>query len=157
MKIKPTSFKKQLCNQCLKDDRFWFQLGSILGGFWFPNRSQIGTKSHSTSLHKMSNKMIPFRIASKSIFEGFWPPIWEPKRGPRNAFWSFLFAPGPSWGLHGAKMAPRRLQNASRSPPRGLLEASWHQFWWILASDLLDFGPHVGGFWTPVDYSGPHL
>ena len=51
-----------------------------------------------------------------------------------------------SWAILG----PPWRQDGPKTPPRGLQEASWDQFGQILASNLMDFGPHVGGFWTQI-------
>ena len=45
IKMVPRSLPKPLSNQHPNLHRFLFQLGSILGGFWEPCWSQVGTKS----------------------------------------------------------------------------------------------------------------
>ena len=36
----------------------WSQLGSILGGFWAPSWSQVGTKWHQNTTQQLIKKMI---------------------------------------------------------------------------------------------------
>ena len=76
----PTSIKKQLSNQHSKLDRFWNQLGSILGGFGGPRWGEVGTNSFQKSIFKSIIKMITFRIALETDFDRFWAPTWLPKR-----------------------------------------------------------------------------
>ena len=45
-------------------DGFWDQLGSILGGFWRPSWSHVGTKWHQNPISKPIKKMITFEKAS---------------------------------------------------------------------------------------------
>ena len=139
MNMVPTSFRKQVSNRCSQLHRFCNQLGSILGGFWEPSWSQVGTKSLQKSIPKVIKKTITISMASGWIFDRFWPPTCLPRGGPRIDFsrsWGLL---GPPWGHLGAKMAPRPPQ----TPPRGLLGAI-----------LDDFGLHFGGFLNGV---GPHF
>ena len=117
IKMVPTSFQKQPSNQHPNLNRFWSQLGTILGGLWGPRWSQDGTKSLQQSIFKTIKKMITFWIASRSIFDRFWEPKWLPNgRNQRlqfGAFWALGGLLGPRW----AKMAPRPLQ-----------DAPWHRF-----------------------------
>ena len=106
MKIKPTSFQKQLSNQHSNLHRFGSRLGPMLGGFWEPRWGQVGTKSLQKSIFKPIIKTITFRIALGADFDRFWAPKWLPRGGPRNRFSRFWGLLGPSWGHLGAKMAP---------------------------------------------------
>ena len=68
----PASIKKHLSNRHPNLHRFCFQLGSILGGFWEPSWSQVGTKSLQKSIPKVikKKKRSPFRWP----LVGFWLP-----------------------------------------------------------------------------------
>ena len=79
IKMVPRSLPKQLSNQHPNLDRFWNQLGFILGGFGEPSWSQVGTKSLQKSIQKVIKKSITFRIALGTNFDRFWPPTWPPK------------------------------------------------------------------------------
>ena len=116
MKIKPTSFQKQLSNQHSNLHRFWSQLRRILGGFWEPRWGQVGTKSLPKSIFKVIIKMITFRIALGTDFDRFSAPRWAPRGGPRNHFSRFLGLLGPSWGQDGPKTPPRTPQDPPRTP-----------------------------------------
>ena len=61
------SITKQLSNQHPNLDRFWSQLGSILGGFWGPSWCQNRQKID------LNIKMAP-RPLPRMIFNGFWTP-----------------------------------------------------------------------------------
>ena len=116
----PTSFQKQPSNQHLNLNRFWNQLGSILGGFGGPSWGQVGTKSLRKSILKPIIKMITFRIALGTDFDRFSAPRWAPRGGPRNHFSRFLGLLGPSWGQDGPKIPPRTpktLQEPPKRPP----------------------------------------
>ena len=56
----PTYIKKHLSNQHPNLDRFWRQLGSILGRFWEPKWGQVGTKLLQNSISKSIKKLITF-------------------------------------------------------------------------------------------------
>ena len=109
MKIKPTSFRKQLSNQHSNLHRFWSRLGSILGRFWGPRWSQVGTKSLQKTIPKSIKKMITLRIALGPDFNRFWAPKWPAREGQNFHFSAFLELLGPSWGQDG----PRPLQDSS--------------------------------------------
>ena len=112
----PRSFPKRLSNQHPNLDRFWTQLGSILGGFGGPSWGQVGTKSLRKSILKLIIKMITFRIALGTDFDRFSAPRWAPRGGPRNHFSRFLGLLGPSWGQDGPKIPPRTPKTLPRRP-----------------------------------------
>ena len=121
IKMVPTSFQKQPSNQHPNLNRFWSQLGSILGGFGGPSWGQVGTKSLRKSILKLIIKMITFRIALGTDFDRFSAPRWAPRGGPRNHFSKFLGLLGPSWGQDGPKIPPRTpktLQEPPKRPPK---------------------------------------
>ena len=68
--------------------------------------------------------MIPFYIASKLIFNGFWPPTLTSRGVQRNGVWSSCGGLEPSWGQDGPKTFPR---------------GPWDCFWLIFGSILIDF------------------
>ena len=107
IKIVPRSLQKQLSNQHPNLDRFWTQLGPILGGFWGSKWGQVGTKSLQKSIFKSIKKMITFWIALGSNFNGFWPPFGEPNRSLRSTL-ALIF-----WVL-GLNIAPR----PPKTPPK---------------------------------------
>ena len=136
----PTTLQKQLSNQHPNLHRFCNQLDSILGGFWEPSWSQVGTKSFQKSIPKVIKKTITISMASGWIFDRFWPPTCLPRGGTRIDFsrsWGLL---GPPWGHLGAKMAPRPPQ----TPPRGLLGAILDDFGIHFDGFLNGFGAHLG-------------
>ena len=124
IKMVPTSIRKQLSNQHPNLDRFWSQLDFILGGFWASRWSQDGTKSLPKSIQKSIEKMITFWIASRSIFDRFWPPTWPP-RGVIDLYFLVIFSLlGPSW----AQELPKTPSRGLLAPPRPLQDASWDRF-----------------------------
>ena len=124
IKMVPRSLQKQLSNQHPNLDRFWSQLGSILGGFWGSRWSQDGNKSVQKSIQKSIAKMITFWIASRSIFDRFWPPTWPP-RGVIDLYFLVIFSLlGPSW----AQEPPKTPSRGLLAPPRPLQDASWDRF-----------------------------
>ena len=136
----PTSFQEQLSNQHPNLDRFWSQLGSILGGFWEPRWGQVGTKSLQKSIFKSIIKTITFRIALGPDFDRFWAPKWPPRGGPRGSDelgLRYLFG---SWCHLGAKMAPRPPQ----TPPGTDVDRFLIDLWSICFDIWLNFGPHLG-------------
>ena len=93
----PTSIRKQLSNQHPNLDRFWNQLGSILGKFWGSRWSQDDTKSLHKSIPKSIEHMITLWIASRSIFDRFWAPTWPPRGVTDLDFLVEFSLLGPSW------------------------------------------------------------
>ena len=148
----PPSLPKHLSNQHPNLDRFWNQLGSILGGLWELSWGQVGTKSLQKSIPKMIKKAITFSMASGLIFDRFWHPTWLPRGGPRIDFSRFLSLSGPSWGHLVAKMAtrcpkiaqvaPMRSQNASQE---ALLRSNWRR--------LAPSWPKLAPSWPELDPS----
>ena len=129
----PTSIKKQLSNQHSNLDRFWSQLGLIVGGFGGSRWGQVGTKSLPNRSSNQSTKMITFWIALGGDFAPFWAPTLPPRGGPRNHFSMFLGLLRQSWCQNGPKTSPRppkSPQGPSKRPPK------------------IDFGTQINGFWT---------
>ena len=146
----PRAFPKQLSNQHPNLHRFWSQLGPIWGRFWEPTGGQVGTKSLQNSIPKVIKKMITFRIALGTDFDGFWAPTWPPKAETNLWFLEHFGLLGPSWGQDPPKTpqelprhpprAPKTLpRDPPKTPPRGLLGQIFN-----------DFGPQLGGFWPPT-------
>ena len=139
----PRACQKQFSNQHPNLHLIWSQLASILGGFWEPSWSQVGTKSLQKSIQKDIKKMITFWIALGSNFHGFWPPFGS-QDGAQNPHLGAKIGPRPpkvgtkigSKPQLGAKMAPRPSQDTSRD-----------LFWMILASILDCFLMIFEGFW----------
>ena len=121
MKIKPTSFQKQLSNQHSNLYRFWTQFGPILGGLGGPRWSQVGTKSLQKSIFKLIIKTITFRIALGADVDRLWIPKWSPREGQNFHCSAFLELLGPSWGQDGP--SPRQ-------------DSSMDRFWSILGSKM---------------------
>ena len=100
-----------------------------------PETSNIDLRRHEKSTKIASKidltnhkKMIPFYIASKLIFGGFWPPTSTSKGVQRNGFWSSWGGLELSWGQDGPKTYPR---------------GPWDCF-------LLIFGQIFVDFWTEI-------
>ena len=66
IKIDLTTFGTQVSNQHPNLDRFGSQLGFILGGFWLPSWSQLGTQK----LPKIGPSWIQNRANLQHCFEG---------------------------------------------------------------------------------------
>ena len=60
-------------------DQFLTQLGSILGGFWRPSWSQVGTKWQQNPTPQPIKKIITFWKASGTILSEFLVPTWPPR------------------------------------------------------------------------------
>ena len=102
--------------------------GRVGGSFWHQN----GTKLVKKSIQKSIKKMLTFWMALRSNFVWFWLPSWCPRGVTDLYIFNHFWVLGPSW---------------PQDPPRPLQEASWDRFWTILASNLVDFGLQLGGFW----------
>ena len=122
-------------------DRFWIQLGSILGGFWGPRWGQVGTKSLQKSIQKAIQKMITFWTTPRSIFGGFWLQL-APQSGGGNVCGFFVHF--RSWNPLGAILGP----GSPKSSPRGLLGPILGDFDLQLGGFWEDFGAHLGRFWA---------
>ena len=68
---------KEKCCQHLDAnfDRFGSQLGSILGGFWRPSWTQVGTKWQQTRPHNQSKIWSLLRRPPERILKGFWSQL----------------------------------------------------------------------------------
>ena len=68
---------KEKCCQHLDAnfDRFGSQLGSILGGFWRPSWTQVGTKWQQNPIPPPIKNMITVEKASGRILKGFWSQL----------------------------------------------------------------------------------
>ena len=142
----PTSFQKQLSNQHPNLNRFWSQLGTILGGFWQPRWGQVGTKSLQKSIFKTIKKMITFWIASRSIFDRFWAPN-GPQKGVTDLYILEHFGLlGVSWAQDG----PRWPQDPSKTFPSTDFRRFRPPSSTILVPNLVDFGPQLDGCWHPT-------
>ena len=95
--------------------RFLNQLGSILGGFWPPSWSQVGTKWHQNPTPKPIKKMIAFWKGSGAILGGFWPPTWGVQGGSASVVFEGLLALGALLGPRWPKEPPKRNQDASNT------------------------------------------
>ena len=114
IKMVPTSFQEQLSNQHPNLDRFWSQLGAILGGFGRPRWGQVGTKSFQKSIFKSIIKMITLRIA-------LGPQLDPPKH-------NFCRHIGDLFALDGI-LEPRWCQDPSKSLPGADFEWFWIRTW----------------------------
>ena len=137
-KMLPRAFQKHLSNQHPNLHRFWNQLGSILGGFWEPSWSQVGTKWLQKSIPKTMKKSSPSGSLLGAIFWNFRPQHASQEGGPEIDFRRFF----ASWGHLGAKMAPRPPQ----TPPRGLLGAILNHFGFHFVRFLNGFVSQLGRF-----------
>ena len=93
-------------------DGFWDQLGSILGGFWRPSWTQVGTKWHQNSTTQPIKKIIIFWKASGTLFNEFLVDFGSVLGGPggtTNMFFGHILA------LE-AQIHPRALQEPPKSP-----------------------------------------
>ena len=74
---------KEKCCQHLDAnfDRFGSQLGSILGGFWRPSWTQVGTKWQQNPTPQPIKNMIIFWKASGTIFNKFLVPTRRARMG----------------------------------------------------------------------------
>ena len=133
----------------------WSQLGSILGGFWAPSWNQVGTKWHQNATQQIIKKMIALGRPQDrflSIFgSNLGGPGWERELG----FGVFF----RSWGLLGAKMAPRATQEAPgaaqeapRHPPRPIFGAILDPCSGVLAED-----PQMHAPWAQLEPSWSQL
>ena len=152
IKINPTSIKKQLPNQHPNLNRFWCQLGSILGPFWEPSWGQVGTKSLRKSIQQTIKNMITFWIALETDFDRFWAPTWPPKGETNLWFLEHFGHLVSSWGQDPPKTPPRGPKTPQEpprppqeTPPRPLQEASWDRFW-------KDCGFQLDGFWSQLGW-----
>ena len=111
--------------------RFLSQLGSILGGFWPPSWSQVGTKWHQNPTPQPIKKIIAFWKGSGSILGGFWAPTWG---GCKVVVGWLFWLLGPSWGQDGPRTPQDRLQDRFWS------DSSWFlvDIWWIGAVILVE-------------------
>ena len=125
---------KKLSNQHPNLDRFWSQLGSILGRFGELSWGQVGPKTVQKSIQKTIKNIITFWIALDTDFDEFWAPTWPQKSDP------FLSQPGPP---------PKSSQDITQEPPRPLQETPQDpskrplgtDFGATLDSSLMVFGP----------------
>ena len=101
-------------------DASWSQLGSILEGFWRPSWNQVATKWFQNSIPKTVKKSSLFGSPPDGFLVDFGSQHASQEGAPEIDFRRFF----ASWGLLGAKMAPRPPQ----TPPRGLLGAILNQF-----------------------------
>ena len=125
----PSKITLKLTSQlaCILDPN-GLHFGRVGGSFWHQN----GTKLVKKSIQKSIKKMITFWMALRSNFVGFWLPSWCPRGVTDLYIFDHFWLLGPSW---------------PQDPPRPLQEASWDRFWTILASNLVDFGLQLDGFW----------
>ena len=135
----PRSLPKQLSNQHPNLDRFWNQLGSILGRFWEPSWSQDRTKSLPKSIPRMIKKMITFWMPLEIDFDQVWLQFGGVQGGPFVYFLATFSLLGPSWLQDGLKMAPRGLKR----PQDSLQDPFWSHFGCILEQ----FWSHSGAIW----------
>ena len=103
-----------------KSDQFWIDFGWILGGFWV-----------IFGIIFRALYPIGFQERSKSDFYCFWEDFGLQDGGPRGPPELVLEV---YFGL-GRVLGPRWPQDPSRDLPRLI---------------FLDFGPQLGGFWSPT-------
>ena len=139
-KMLPRAFQKHLSNQHPNLHRFWNQLGSILGRFWEPSWSQVGTKLLQKSIPKTMKKSSPSGSLLGAIFWNFGSQHASQEGAPEIDFRRFF----ASWGHLGAKMAPRPPPHLSKRPLGIDFEPFWLPFCsifeWICVPTWSAFG-----------------
>ena len=144
-KIQYKSFKKsiqkQLSNEHPNFDRFWIQLGSILGGFWKPSWSQDRTKSLPKSIPRMIKKMITFWMPLEIDFDQFWLQLGGVLGGPFVYFLGTFSLLGPSWPPKPRQEDPKRNQHGEHFAAKIHLKVYAFQDrclmrWWIVESKI---------------------
>ena len=121
-------------------DRFWIQLGSILGGFWEPSWSQDRTKSLPKSIPRMIKKMITFWMALETDFHQFWLPTWPPRGETTIQNLEHFSLLGPCWPQDPPKIPQDPPQEASRKGFGTILASNFVDFVWISEPTWLIFG-----------------
>ena len=109
-------------------DGFWYQLGSILGGFCRPSWSHVGTKWHQSRTQKSIKKIITLWEASGTNFNEFLVDLGANLGGTNVVVLEHFWLLGPSWGHHGPKTPPRAPQEAPRAPKSLILKGFWKIF-----------------------------
>ena len=108
-------------------DGFWDQLGSILGRFWWPSWTKVGTKWHQNPTTQPIKKMFIFWKASGTLFNEFLVDFGCVLGGPEGdhqcVFWIYF----GSWGPDPPKSPPRAPQEPPRAPKSQILV----DFQWI--------------------------
>ena len=133
-----TQEKNWLAARCLFY-RFWEHLGSILGGFWRPSWSHVGTKWHQNVISKPIKKTTAFWEASRSNFNGFLVDfgclLGGLGRSNERLFWWLV----GSWSQDAPKMPPRAPQDAPRAPQELNFGRFLIDLGWIFEGFLVDF------------------
>ena len=96
-----------VCFKSLRVGSSWRQVGSSWGqvGLKLPlSWAQVGSrwphvdsKWRPKSISENMPKNITFRIASKTVFDRFWPPTWPPREGQNFHFSGLKAVLEPSW------------------------------------------------------------
>ena len=120
----------------LKSHDFWFHFE------WILHRIGMDFERLLASFSELYIGSVSKRYP-RAIFGGFGPPIWKAKGGRGMDFCSCL---GILLAL-GAVFGPNWPQEASKIPPRGLLEPILKDY----GPNLVDFGSHFCGF--GIDFS----
>ena len=93
------------CQVSLKLASSWAQVGSR----W----PHVDSKWRQKSIPENMSKNITFRIASKTVFDRFWPPTWPPREGQNFHFWGLKTVLEPSWPPGPPRGLPIRIAQLS--------------------------------------------
>ena len=128
-------------------DQFLTQLGSILGGFWRPSWSQVGTKWQQNPTPQPIKNMMTFWKASKAICYGFLVPTWPP-RGV-----TFISKNLPFWVLLacGGHLGPKSLQTPQLKPKWPAYPPTWEPKW----PKLTPKWPNISSAWGQLEPTWP--
>ena len=106
----------------------WCQVGLKLSSSWAQVGSRwphVDSKWRQKSIPGDMSKNITFRIASKTIFDRFWPPRWPPREGQNFHFWGLKTVLEPTW--------PPGTSRGSQDTPKALSKSQnqliWATFW----------------------------
>ena len=110
--------KKTSKNRSKNQSKKWSNLALIFDWFLVHFGSQHGPKKGQKSNQKSIQKSIKFNIDFWTDFGSILVPFWLQLGDPLGVRWAPFRGLCGSWGRLGAKMAPRALQDPSKSPPR---------------------------------------
>ena len=109
----------------------WSQLGLMLGGFWVPSWSQVGTEWHQNTTQQTIKKNCSWK-ASRSIFVDFWVQLGGSRVVAQNQVLELFLA-------FGAFLRPRWPQEPPKRPQDTLQDRCVEPFWMIFLDFLMHF------------------